>query len=446
MNVAFSSEKLSEEVLSIAKGQLLVQLRFLDRALYELTPRPCTDCDLATDGRHILYRPMALLHAYRQEPGYAVRVWGHILGHCLFQHMFGCAGMDRKLWDLACDMAAEATLTEMSIRQLEGLSSQGERKQILEDLANQLHPLTAEKLYRFLLDKPSAPAVIAHWKELFELDDHSLWYNDFTLEASVGLKEDISREALTEMWQDISERMQTDLETFSKLQGDRAGWLLQSLRALNRERTDYAAFLRRFATEEEVMRVSPDEFDYNYYTYGLELYGDMPLIEPLEYRDDLKVRELVIAIDTSGSVAGELVQAFLQKTWNIIKQQESFARRFVIHIIQCDAEIQEDAVITTQAEFDCYIKTMTLHGFGGTDFRPVFEYIDHLRRDGQLRKLKGLLYFTDGYGTYPQKMPDYQTAFVFLEKDDFAQPHVPAWAMRVLLDEDQIHMKREGSG
>ena len=61
-----------------------------------------------------------------------------------------------------------------------------------------------------------------------------------------------------------------------------------------------------------------DEFDYIFYTYGLKLYKKMPLIEPLEYKDVKKIREFVIAIDTSGSVQGELVQTFLQKTYNIM--------------------------------------------------------------------------------------------------------------------------------
>ena len=50
----------------------------------------------------------------------------------------------------------------------------------------------------------------------------------------------------------------------------------------------------------------------------------MPLIEPLEYKDVKRIREFVIAIDTSGSVMGEQEQAFLQKTYNILQSTESF--------------------------------------------------------------------------------------------------------------------------
>ncbi len=99
------------------------------------------------------------------------------------------------------------------------------------------------------------------------------------------------------------------------------------------------------------MKINPDEFDYNYYTYGLKLYENMPLIEPLEYKDVKRIRDFVIAIDTSGSTSGELVQTFVQKTYNVLKSTESFFTKINLHIVQCDAAIQEDEKITTQQEF-----------------------------------------------------------------------------------------------
>lgn len=40
----------------------------------------------------------------------------------------------------------------------------------------------------------------------------------------------------------------------------------------------------------------------------MEHYGNLPLIEPLEYKEVNRLEELVIAIDTSGSCSRELVQ------------------------------------------------------------------------------------------------------------------------------------------
>ena len=216
-----------------------------------------------------------------------------------------------------------------------------------------------------------------------------------------------------------------------------AGSLIQNLREINREKYNYTEFLKKFAVRGEVMKIDDDEFDYIFYTYGLKLYGKVPLIEPLEYKEVKRIREFVIAIDTSGSVAGEIVQKFVQKTYNILKSTESFFTKINIHIIQCDAEIQEDVKITSQDEFDEYLKNMKIHGLGGTDFRPVFRHVDQMIKNKEFSNLRGMIYFTDGYGNYPEKKPDYQTAFVFLE-DDFFNPEVPTWAIKLVLRKDEI--------
>ncbi len=62
-------------------------------------------------------------------------------------------------------------------------------------------------------------------------------------------------------------------------------------------------------------------------------------------------------------------------------------------------------------------------------------YIDSLIHSGELTNLKGVLYFTDGYGIYPADMPTYDTAFVFI-KDKYDDIDVPNWALKLVLDID----------
>ena len=72
--------------------------------------------------------------------------------------------------------------------------------------------------------------------------------SDETLNASEpDLRDELretDREALKQEWKDVGERIQTDLETFSRQQGSSAGRMLSQLQAVNREKLDYAAFLR----------------------------------------------------------------------------------------------------------------------------------------------------------------------------------------------------------
>lgn len=191
----------------------------------------------------------------------------------------------------------------------------------------------------------------------------------------------------------------------------------------------------------ETVQVNDDEFDYIYYTYGLHTYGNMPLVEPLEYKDSKKIKDFVIAIDTSASCRGEVVQAFLQKTYNIMQASENFFRKVNVHILQCDSEVRQDVKITEQKEFDDFMAHGKLTGFGSTDFRPAFSYIEKLQKEQEFDDLKGLLYFTDGYGIYPEHMPDYDVAFVFLQEDENA-PKVPPWAIKIVLDEEEVSYRK----
>lgn len=83
------------------------------------------------------------------------------------------------------------------------------------------------------------------------------------------------------------------------------------------------------------------------------------------------------------------------------------------------------------------MKDLEFRGFGGTDFRPVFEYVNQLIEHNEFDDLKGLIYFTDGNGIYPKKRPPYETAFVFVDDDEFDY-EVPSWAMKLVLETSDI--------
>ena len=239
-------------------------------------------------------------------------------------------------------------------------------------------------------------------------------------------------------WEDIARQTEMDLKTFSKEWGYEAGGFIKSLAIANRKKYDYSDFLRRFTTLSEEMVINDDEFDYVFYTYGLRLYGNMPLIEPLEYKETQRIRDFAICIDTSESCDGELVRKFVEHTFNIMKEQEDYAHKVNIHVIQCDSKVQSDTKIEDIGDVERFVEDFTIRGLGGTDFRPAFAYIDDLRKQGQLGDMKGMVYFTDGLGEFPEQPPDYDVAFVFVDSGD-PLPNVPPWAMRVLVDEEGIN-------
>ena len=245
-----------------------------------------------------------------------------------------------------------------------------------------------------------------------------------------------------EEWRGVAASLAVNLQTFAKKRGQDLSGLVDDLNQAAHRRVDYAAFLRQFATFGEVMHISQDEFDYIFYTYGLHLYGNVPLIEPLEYREEKRIREFVLVIDTSGSVQGETVRSFVTTTFDILKSTESFHRKVHVHILQADAQVRSDEVITSSEELAHWTAHATISGGGGTDFRPAFEYVNALVADGTFTDLGGLVYFTDGWGTYPEKMPEYRVAFVFYD-ENYRPESVPPWAAQVVLDGDTLDEERK---
>ncbi len=437
--------RISEDVLDISRNRLLVNLRFMDTAL-SFHCRELYNGSFSTDGRTLYYDPAFVLRTYSASKELLTRTYLHTVLHCVFCHPFTGADIDRRLWDLACDIASESVICELDLPCTRS-DDDGRRRDLLRKIRRETGFLTAEKIYSALrreeLEAADTDEKLRKLEDLFMADDHSLWYSGSDQPPAVqtvlsgDAKLDQDDLTLQDEWKKIAEQIEMEIETFAKVRGKFASSLLQNLRAVNREKYDYSEFLRKFAAVNETVKVSDDEFDYIYYNYGLQHYHKMPLIEPLEYREDNKIRDFVIAIDTSGSVAGEEVQSFLQKTYNILKNRESFHNMINVHIVQCDAQIQSDEVIHSPEDFERYLETMEIRGLGGTDFRPVFEYVDRLLKEGVFSDLKGLIYFTDGLGIYPPSKPDYRTAFVFVESG-YNVPEVPVWAMKVVLRPDEL--------
>lgn len=239
-----------------------------------------------------------------------------------------------------------------------------------------------------------------------------------------------------EQWENAALEMGIQLDAYAKLWGIEGSNLAMNLRKVTREKHDYRAFLRKFSRMGEQIRVNDDEFDYVFYTYGLQLYGNLPLVEPVEFAEEKRIRDFVIAIDTSASTKDGLVRRFIERTYSILADETSFFSKMNVLVIQCDAAVTDVARITCLRDLEDYLENPVIKGLGGTDFRPVFAYVDEALAAGELNDLGGLIYFTDGQGTYPARRPAFETAFVFLDSDDAAaSAPVPPWAMKVVLDE-----------
>ena len=432
-NFVHEQRKKEEEVLEIcqdifanSRNELAVSMRYFQSALSALKIVPSGETQvLGTDGKLLYVSPQWLLPMFMQNKVVINRLYLHELLHCLFCHLWSRKEREWRIWDLAADIAVENILDELYQKAVY-IRPNSFRREKYQQWKVEHKVLTAEILYYDLLKCEEEE--IARLEQEFRKDDHHFWY---TPNSRSGMADRQKK------WEEMRRKMQTEMELFSKeAAGDSPG-LVEHLQAENRKRYDYREFLRKFSVLKEEMQVDMDSFDPIYYHFGMETYGNMPLIEPQETKEVNRIEDFVIAIDTSMSCKRELVQKFLEETYSVLSQSESFYRKFRVHIIQCDERVQSDVVVTNAKELQDYMDHFTIRGLGGTDFRPVFSYVNRLLAEKKFTKLKGLLYFTDGYGRYPLKKPPYDTAFVFL-KEDYLDVDVPPWAIKLILGEEDL--------
>lgn len=395
-----SQAQIGIQILEYCRNQLFLSYPSFEQALFILQwEADDRIAGIGTDGVKILFSPVWLLQKYQEDPGTVTKAYLHMILHCIYLHPFLAGKEQENLWDLACDMFVERICTSITGNEVGG---------------HQEQDLSPYRIYDTLccLKKEEQLKL----EKSIRIDDHSLWR-----EKQTGAK------AIWKKWEEVLLSMSRGKEKKKLWAGMSPGMRQEEIRLAGRKDYDYRDFLQKYFHTREEVKLDTESFDYIFYNYGMEHYGNVPLIEPLEYQEVSRLSQLVIAIDTSGSCSAAVVQRFLEETYSILSSKENFFSEMEVYLIQCDCCIQKTDVIRREEDWRKLEEKIEIQGRGGTDFRPVFRYVDQLRKEGQLKDLGALIYFTDGDGVYPEGRPDYDTAFVFL-KDTDSLKMVPSWA------------------
>lgn len=381
-------ELLGKRILQNCRNELYLDFPYLDGAFASLEYETDNSIiTIGTDGEKIYFNPSFLLKKYVEDPAAVRRGYLHMLLHCLYLHIFMMPDKDTDQWNRECDSFVENLIDKF----IQESGSHSLKKRSLNDTE--------------MTDN--------------SFDDHTLW------QRTAGQMSGGRR--TKEKWERVLAYTSQNKTGTQSRAGTQTTNRQEELDEIYRSRYDYRKFLKQFCRLREEVELDTESFDYIFYHFGMEHYGNLPLIEPLEYKEVNRLEELVIAIDTSGSCSKETVQRFLGETYAILSEKENFFSRMKVYIIQCDCFIQKIDVIHSEEEWKEYSRKMTIQGRGGTDFRPVFELIRQEKERKELKNLRALIYFTDGDGIYPRQKPDYETAFVFLNRTD-KMKLVPSWA------------------
>lgn len=407
----------AERILTYSRKALTAHLPELMPAFFLLKPEPTDQPgSLRTDGSKLYYDAETVVRDYVQDKRSISMQLLHIVLHGLQGHFSKREGQYTPLYDAVADAKT------MQLMNRFGYSRRLPSEAV--SLLKRVRSLSLEAAC-------AAPNKTVEIKRLcttaqaLRIDDHSGWLPPSKADGDGG-------EGFSTQWDDAVAQCAGRLAK-SPQWGDLAGNFSAVYREVEASGVSYAAFLRRFLGTDEIAVSDPDSIDRIWYHVGLEQLGDIPIIEPEELREDVDRLSLAVALDTSGSCCGEVMERFLRELMSILQSYPSFC----VTLLQCDAKIQRIHQLTSEDDLEELFRSFKISGGGGTDFRPVFSYLDKQYEHDETAPLRGLLYLSDGYGSFPAKAPDYPVTFLLPQEDTFfGGPNLPDWVTKVTILED----------
>ncbi|AGA33264.1 Protein of unknown function DUF2201, metallopeptidase-related protein [Thioalkalivibrio nitratireducens DSM 14787] len=412
-----------ETKLAAARTRLIIDKPFLGALVLRLPLQPARPdwCKTTTtDARKLFYNVEYIEHLSLAETQF---VLAQEALHCALLHFARRGHRVKHLWDLACDFAINPILIHDGLTAPPGAL-----------YSHEYEGMTAEEIYPFLVDnendssneetlhdrpeeqqsgKGEQPPPEQQQDEDQGKTQRPQTETDEQAQPQDGVDEDREgaheppplsaqeRETLEVQWkQRLAGAAQQAMQA-----GKLSGELARLVDYVLEPRLPWRMLLAHYMTAQ-----ARDDYSY---TRPSSRRGE-PAIFPSLRSHQL---EVVVAVDTSGSITGEEIAEFVSEI-DAIKGQ--IRARVVLQA--CDERLCPDGPWTFEA-WETLEVPASFTGGGGTDFKPVFEWADRLDRAPDL-----LVYFTDAEGSFPRTPPHYPV--IWLVKGKASVP----WGQRVQLN------------
>jgi predicted metal-dependent peptidase len=373
----------------------------------------------ATDARKFYYNPEYIAALTLEETQF---VLAHEALHCALSHFARRQHRIKHRWDVACDHAVNPLLVADGLKPPPGVL-----------LLDAYEGMTAEEIYPCIGDNNSDQTMDQHLYDSEESEGGQDGEGDQEPQQSDGggggkeKKEDSGggggseqqqqdegqggadkpeplsakeRDELGRQWQ---QRMAAAAQQ-AMAAGKMGGVLARMVDHLLQPQLPWRMLLARYMTQ-----VARDD-----YSYMRPSRREGQVIFPSLRSGQV---DLVVALDTSGSVGEQELSQFLSEV-NALKGQ----LRARVTLLACDTAVAEGA----PWEFEPWEELRLpahIKGGGGTSFVPVFEWLSRYGRQPDL-----LLYFTDAEGDFPRQEPNFPT--LWLVKGRASVP----WGQRIQLN------------
>jgi predicted metal-dependent peptidase len=374
-------------MMAKARSELIRHQPFFGTLALRLELRPIENPlvpVMGTDGRNLYYNPLAIPEITQSE---VVGVIAHEVLHCAFQHIFRKGHRDKALWNMACDYVVNAILLKERYSLPEGR---------LYD--SQYADLCAEEVYERLLQEQAESGgggTADGWDFGTNLDPNAP-------DPETGETHSVSNtQAVAKDWE-IATKQAAHI---AKQSGRLPGYLESLVEELLQPQIPWQQQLWRFFTQRRPDRITWNRPNRRMIAQGIYLPS----------RRHMPTGNVVIAVDTSGSISEQELQLFASEIQEVHKALQPQK----LYVVNVDTQIQGNI-----QEYGPYDKPEFKYvGRGGTEFDPVFKWVEE-----EHVQLDALVYLTDGYASWP-KDPGYPVLWCITNHD-----RVPPWGEHLILE------------
>ena len=311
----------------------------------------------STDGRVLRFNPDYASGLSAHE---LTGVVAHEVLHCANGHTWRKGHRDHKMWNTACDYAINPIVLDAGMVLPEGA---------LVD--SQYRDMSAEEIYERLMQQQPESQGDGQEGDGQESDG-----------SVCGEVVDCDEGRAAETQAEWSASV-LNASRYAEAMGRLPAGMERLVEAIKNPAQDWRALLRRFVQTNAASDYSWRQPNPRYMYAGLY----MPALR------SETMPPMVVAIDTSGSIDEVTINQFATEINAIVAEVQPER----VHIVYCDAEIHGADVFERGEAIELQPK-----GFGGTDFRPVFEWIE-----AESINPSCLVYLTDLMGNFPTMAPDY---------------------------------------
>ena len=383
-----------------ARTVLLLNHPFFGALIFRLTPVSAPNIPtMATDGKSLFYNP-----AFVDElpPDQLVGVLAHEVMHPALQHHTRRGNRDRERWNEAADYAINPLVLNAGMALPKDALSN-----------SRFHNLSAEQIYNRLTEEESGNSSSSNSPQSSGSSSNSDTSSDSQSSLPTLMDNQVPQPPATPggfgqvldapnpeaPGRPLSDAQRTAAETewraavheavaVARMAGKTPVGVDRALRQMAEAKVDWRdRFQRAFAStipnDYSWMRPNRRLIHAGLYLPGISREG---------------VGELVIAIDCSGSINERQLGQFAGEVNALIEEH----RPEKVHLLYFDTLIHRHDVYSCGETV-----TLTPVGGGGTDFAPVFEYVEQQGLDPQ-----ALVFLSDLYGAFPEREPHYPVIWV----------------------------------